>query len=63
MDYTAFIGSITTVTMFATFVGIVVWAYSRRRKPAFDAAAMEPFALPDERAGAAEGNAQRQGRT
>ena len=62
MDY-AILGSISTVVMFATFVGIVAWAYAGRRKPAFDAAAMEPFALPDERAGEADGRAQTQGRT
>jgi len=59
MDY-AVIGSISTVVMFVTFVGIVVWAYSKRRKASFDAAANEPFALPDEAAGT--GQAQQRGR-
>ena len=40
--------SIFTVLSFVVFLGIVLWAWSSRRKPAFDAAAIEPFALPDE---------------
>jgi cytochrome c oxidase cbb3-type subunit 4 len=50
IDY-SILGSIMTLVSFLTFLGIVAWAYSRRRKQAFDAAAMEPFALPDEGAG------------
>lgn len=50
IDYNI-LGSIMTVVSFLTFVGIVAWAFGKRRKPAFDAAAMEPFALPDEGAG------------
>jgi cytochrome c oxidase cbb3-type subunit 4 len=42
------LASIFTVISFFIFVGIVCWAWSARRKPAFDAAAVEPFALPDE---------------
>ncbi len=61
MDYTI-LGSISTVVMFVTFIGIVVWAYSRKRKAAFDAAALEPFALPDETAGGSSGQAQQRGR-
>jgi cytochrome c oxidase cbb3-type subunit 4 len=37
-----------TVLSFVVFIGIVIWAYSRRRRPAFDEAANAPFALPDE---------------
>jgi len=37
----------TTLLSFAAFIGIVVWAWSRRNKPRFDEAAMLPFA--DER--------------
>ena len=37
-----------TVLSFAVFLGIVVWAYSRRRRHAFDEAANAPFALADE---------------
>jgi cbb3-type cytochrome oxidase subunit 3 len=37
-----------TVISFFVFIGIVVWAYSKRRRPAFDEAANAPFALPDE---------------
>jgi cytochrome c oxidase cbb3-type subunit IV len=49
MDYT-FWGSISTVVTFVTFIGIVAWAWSSRRRVAFEAAAQEPFALPDEAA-------------
>ena len=37
-----------TVASFATFIGIVAWAVSRKRRPAFATAATAPFALPDE---------------
>jgi cytochrome c oxidase cbb3-type subunit 4 len=37
-----------TVLVFAAFLGIVAWAYSRRRAAAFAEAANAPFALPDE---------------
>ena len=33
-----------TVVLLISFVGIVIWAYSRRRKPDFDEAANLPFA-------------------
>ncbi|MBK6630145.1 MAG: cbb3-type cytochrome c oxidase subunit 3 [Betaproteobacteria bacterium] len=46
------IRSILTVLAFATFMGIVVWAYSRRRRAAFDEAANLPF-TEDELPGAA----------
>ena len=36
--------SIVTVICMLTFIGIVVWAYSARRKSDFDEAAMLPFA-------------------
>ncbi|RMG34866.1 MAG: cbb3-type cytochrome c oxidase subunit 3 [Gammaproteobacteria bacterium] len=36
-----------TVAMLVTFLGIVWWAYSKHRRPAFDEAANLPFA--DER--------------
>jgi cytochrome c oxidase cbb3-type subunit IV len=35
--------SIWTVLMLVLFIGICVWAFSRRRKGAFDAAAQLPF--------------------
>lgn len=34
---------ILTVLMFASFVGIVLWAYNGRRKQAFEEAARLPF--------------------
>lgn len=37
-----------TVLLLVIFIGIVVWAYSRRRKKSFDEAANLPFA-DDER--------------
>lgn len=35
--------SISTVLAFIAFVGFVVWAWSAKRKPAFDEAAQLPF--------------------
>lgn len=34
----------TTVLSFAVFIGIVVWAWSRRNRASFEEAAMLPFA-------------------
>jgi len=48
MEAYSTLGSVFTVLSFVVFVGIVFWAYSGRRKPSFDRAANEPFALPDE---------------
>ena len=36
--------SVVTLISMMTFIGIVVWAYSARRKQDFDEAAMLPFA-------------------
>jgi cytochrome c oxidase cbb3-type subunit 4 len=36
--------SIVTLICMLTFIGIVIWAYSARRKSYFDEAAMLPFA-------------------
>ncbi len=33
-----------TVVMLFTFIGIILWAYSKKRRPAFDEAANLPFA-------------------
>jgi len=46
------IGSITTLLSFVLFIAIVVWAFGKSRREAFDAAALAPFALPDEAHGA-----------
>ncbi len=43
MDMNTFRGIMTLVLM-ATFIGLIVWAYSARRKPDFDEAANLPFA-------------------
>ena len=43
-----FMSSLMTVVSFVTFIGIVLWAFSGRRKKAFDEAANAPFALPDD---------------
>ena len=48
MNLFTFLGSATTVLAFVAFIGIVVWAYSSRRRQAFDEAANAPFALPDD---------------
>jgi cytochrome c oxidase cbb3-type subunit IV len=57
MEIYSMLGSIFTVISFVVFIGIVAWAYSSRRKQAFDVAAQEPFALPDETEGARAGRA------
>ncbi|MBI4989134.1 MAG: cbb3-type cytochrome c oxidase subunit 3 [Rhodocyclales bacterium] len=52
--------SIMTVLAFATFAGIVVWAYSGRRRAAFEEAANLPFTedeLPGEARQQKEGKA------
>lgn len=48
MTTSILLSSVMTVVSFVTFIGIVVWAYSRKRKPSFDEAANAPFALPDD---------------
>ncbi len=48
MEIYSTMASVLTVVSFFVFIGIVVWAYSARRKDAFSEAAQEPFALPDE---------------
>ncbi len=40
--------SIWTVLMFITFIGIVAWAWSSKRKKSFDEAANIPFDEEDE---------------
>jgi cytochrome c oxidase cbb3-type subunit 4 len=52
--------SIMTVLAFLTFVGIVLWAWSGRRRTAFDEAAKLPFT--EDEATAAAG-ARKQGMT
>jgi cytochrome c oxidase cbb3-type subunit 4 len=51
MDTATLLHSIMTVITFVTFVGIVIWAWSRKRTSEFDAAANAPFALPDDAEG------------
>jgi cytochrome c oxidase cbb3-type subunit 4 len=58
MEIYSILGSVFTVISFAVFVGILLWAFSSRRKQAFDQAALEPFALPDEVDGVSRGNSQ-----
>jgi len=43
--------TIITVAAFVTFIGIVLWAYSGKRKAAFDEAARLPFAGDDKNEG------------
>jgi cytochrome c oxidase cbb3-type subunit 4 len=52
INWIGILGSITTVVAFVAFLAIVAWAYSGRRKQAFEAAANLPFALPDDEVGA-----------
>ncbi len=51
--------SLITVLSFVAFLGIVFWAWSARRKSAFEEAAQLPFADDDGTAGQAEKGAQR----
>jgi cytochrome c oxidase cbb3-type subunit 4 len=51
MDTPTFLHTVMTVITFITFIGIVFWAYSRKRKSAFEEAANAPFALPDDAEG------------
>jgi len=48
MEIYSTLASVFTAISFVLFVGIVLWAYSSRRKKTFDAAANAPFALPDD---------------
>ena len=47
MDLGTFRG-ITTLLIMIAFIGIVIWAYSKRRKKDFDEAANLPFADEEE---------------
>ena len=51
MDTRTFLHIVMTVIAFITFLGIVFWAWSHKRKHEFDAAANAPFALPDDAEG------------
>jgi cytochrome c oxidase cbb3-type subunit IV len=53
MDTATLLHSLMTLITFITFVGIVIWAWSRKRKAEFDEAANAPFALPDDAEGPA----------
>ena len=59
MQIYSILGSVFTVISFAAFVGILLWAFSGRRKQAFDQAALAPFALSDEVDGMSPDNRQR----
>ena len=48
MNIYSILASISTVVSFVLFLGIVHWAYSRRRREAFAEAAQAPFAIPDD---------------
>jgi len=52
------IRSLVTVLSFAMFLGIVFWAWSAKRKPAFDEAAQLPFADDDGPAGQPDAETQ-----
>jgi cytochrome c oxidase cbb3-type subunit 4 len=42
------LSSIMTVVAFATFIGIVLWAWSARARRAFEEAAQLPFAADED---------------
>jgi len=42
-----FVRGVITLLLFISFLGLCFWAYSRKRKPAFDEAANLPFADED----------------
>ncbi len=44
IELLADVRSVVTLICMLTFIGIVIWAYSARRKSDFDEAAMLPFA-------------------
>ena len=48
MQIYSILASAMTVISFLVFLGIVAWAYSKRRKQSFEEAANAPFALPDD---------------
>lgn len=48
MEAYSILASTMTVVSFVVFLCIVLWAWSGRRKTAFDEAALAPFALDDE---------------
>jgi cytochrome c oxidase cbb3-type subunit IV len=52
MNLIGILGAASTVLAVLAFAGIVMWAYGRGRKRAFDEAANAPFALADEDADA-----------
>ena len=56
MNVYSIVSIATTVLTFLAFIGIVVWAYSRGSKHAFDEAANAPFALPEESDESSRGN-------
>ena len=51
MNIYSMVSIAATVLTFAAFLGIVAWAYSKRRAAAFEEAANAPFALPDDAGG------------
>lgn len=55
MEIYSILASVTTVVSFVVFIGIVLWAWSGRRKAAFDEAARAPFALDDDDARTSNG--------
>jgi cytochrome c oxidase cbb3-type subunit 4 len=48
MNIYSMVSVATTVLTFLAFLGIVAWAYSKRRRQSFEQAANAPFALPDD---------------
>ena len=48
--------SVITIASFATFLGVVWWAYSARRRGGFDRAAQSIFEEDDDRQGSVRGD-------
>jgi cytochrome c oxidase cbb3-type subunit 4 len=61
MSFYGISGTIITVVSFVAFIAIVVWAWSAKRRKAFDEAANAPFALPDDGAPPAEASEPKSG--
>jgi cytochrome c oxidase cbb3-type subunit 4 len=49
---------ISTAFLLVAFIGLVVWAYSKKRKKSFDEAANLPFADEDDEAGRGNGGSK-----
>ena len=51
LEASVLLRSVITVVWFVTFIGLCLWAWSRRRRADFEAAARLPFDEPAAQAG------------